>query len=47
MILFGFYPAPLLRIMNPVLETIAARLDSQAAVEFVAFIGQALPSILN
>ena len=46
-ILFGFYPAPLLRIMNPVLETIAARLDSQAAVEFVAFIGQALPSILN
>ncbi len=46
-ILLGFHPAPLLRIMTPALETVAARLDGQGAMELAAFVGQALPAIWN
>ncbi|MFP7753722.1 complex I subunit 4 family protein [Thermodesulfobacteriota bacterium B35] len=46
-VLFGFYPAPLLRIMTPALEAISARLSGQEVMEMTAFIGQVLPGILN
>ncbi|BCO10738.1 NADH:ubiquinone oxidoreductase subunit M [Desulfolithobacter dissulfuricans] len=42
-IVFGLYPAPLLKIMNPALESISARLHGQTVMDLSAFIGQALP----
>ncbi|WP_457573801.1 complex I subunit 4 family protein [Desulfolithobacter sp.] len=46
-LLFGFYPAPLLKMMNPALEAITSRLAAQTAVDLTAFMGHVLPGLWN
>ncbi|HHD63681.1 MAG TPA: NADH-quinone oxidoreductase subunit M [Desulfobulbaceae bacterium] len=46
-ILFGFYPAPLLRMMNPVLEEIIARLPAEKTIDIAALITRLLHGFLN
>lgn len=46
-IIFGFYPEPLLRIMNPVLETILARVPADEQITLISFIGRTVSSFIN
>jgi NADH-quinone oxidoreductase subunit M len=46
-IIFGFYPAPLLKIMNPVLETLLARIPVDGQMTLISFVGRTVSSLIN
>jgi len=46
-ILFGFYPAPILKIMNPVLEAIITRLPVDKSIDIAALITGSLHGLIN
>ncbi len=46
-IAFGFYPAPLLKMMNPVLESLLARLPLEETIHLSDYLGRGMFSLLN
>ena len=46
-LIFGFYPAPLLRLMDPALKTILSRLPLDQAPEVITLVSQSLHGLLN
>lgn len=46
-ILFGFYPEPLLKIMNPVLEVVLARVPVGEQITLASLFGQAASALVN
>lgn len=46
-IVFGFYPAPILKIMNPAIETILSRIPADAPTTLISLFEQTLTTWIN